>query len=361
MVKITDLLLGGSPCQGFSFAGKRLNFDDPRSKLFFDYVKALDELKPKYFLLENVKMKQGSQDVISSYLGVEPIEINSSLVSAQSRKRLYWTNIPNVTLPKDKNIKLIDIIDEDVSIDYKMKDNWAIWFKKNAQFQLKKKYSSLSKDKAITMTTRQYSCWSGTFVFVKTEEFAVSPKEAFDVLEQEVLNNNLVSFTDNKQTYYCSINKSSFSLHHKFLSPNSLNFKSHNKFYYISKDKLIGGYMRKLSPIECERLQTLPDNYTKSVSDAQRYKLLGNGWTVDVIAHILSFIPEKKLRNVVSLFDGISCGQAALKKEGISYERCLASEIDKNAIKVALDNFPNTVHLGDITTIDWAEVKSDFF
>src|SRR5574344_2950107 len=103
-----DLLIGGSPCQGFSFAGKQLNFSDPRSKLFFEYVKVLQKTKPKYFLLENVKMKQECQDVISRYLGVEPIEINSSLVSAQNRKRLYWTNIPNVTQPEDKCILLLD-------------------------------------------------------------------------------------------------------------------------------------------------------------------------------------------------------------------------------------------------------------
>ena len=105
-----DLLIGGSPCQGFSFAGKQLNFSDPRSKLFFEYVKVLQNVKPKYFLLENVKMKQEYQGIISSYLGVEPIEINSSLVSAQNRKRLYWTNIPNVTQPEDRGILLKDIV-----------------------------------------------------------------------------------------------------------------------------------------------------------------------------------------------------------------------------------------------------------
>lgn len=106
-----DILIGGSPCQGFSFAGKQLNFNDPRSKLFFEFVRALRETKPKYFLLENVVMKKEYQDVISSYLGVEPIEINSSLVSAQNRRRLYWTNIPNVSLPHDKNITLDDILE----------------------------------------------------------------------------------------------------------------------------------------------------------------------------------------------------------------------------------------------------------
>ena len=109
-----DLLIAGSPCQGFSFAGKQLNFDDPRSKLFFDFVEILKIKKPKYFLLENVKMKKEYQQVISSILGVEPIEINSNLVSAQNRKRLYWTNIRGITQPEDKGIYLKDILEHGV-------------------------------------------------------------------------------------------------------------------------------------------------------------------------------------------------------------------------------------------------------
>lgn len=107
-----DLVMGGSPCQGFSIAGKQLNFEDPRSKLFFEFWRAVKEVKPKYFLLENVKMKKEYQDIISEYLGVEPIEINSSLVSAQNRKRLYWTNIPGIDLPEDRGIMLKDIVHE---------------------------------------------------------------------------------------------------------------------------------------------------------------------------------------------------------------------------------------------------------
>jgi DNA (cytosine-5)-methyltransferase 3A len=105
-----DLLIGGSPCQGFSNAGKMLNFEDPRSKLFFEYVRLLKELKPKYFLLENVRMKQEWQDIISEHLGVYPIRINSRLVSAQLRDRYYWTNIP-CTKPKDRRIMLQDILE----------------------------------------------------------------------------------------------------------------------------------------------------------------------------------------------------------------------------------------------------------
>ena len=111
-----DLIIGGSPCQGFSFAGKQLNFDDPRSKLFFEFVRLKNELNPKYFLLENVVMKQEFQDVITEYLGVKPIKINSKLVSAQTRERLYWTNIPNVKEPEDCGITLSDIL-EDIGIN----------------------------------------------------------------------------------------------------------------------------------------------------------------------------------------------------------------------------------------------------
>ena len=106
-----DLLIGGSPCQGFSFAGKQLNFDDPRSKLFFEFVRLKNECNPTYFLLENVKMKKEFQDIISEQLGVKPILINSSLVSAQNRERLYWTNIPIQGLPDDKGLFLKDVIE----------------------------------------------------------------------------------------------------------------------------------------------------------------------------------------------------------------------------------------------------------
>jgi site-specific DNA-cytosine methylase len=112
-----DLLIGGSPCQGFSFSGKGLNFEDPRSKLFFEFVRLVKETKPRYFLLENVKMKKEHEQVITDYLGVEPIEINSSLVSAQNRVRLYWTNIPNIQQPEDKGIGLIDILEDDEKIN----------------------------------------------------------------------------------------------------------------------------------------------------------------------------------------------------------------------------------------------------
>ena len=136
-----DLLIGGSPCQGFSKSGNRLNFEDPRSKLFFEFVRILKEFKPKYFMLENVVMNKESRDIISKYLGVEPIEINSNLVSAQSRRRLYWTNIPNVTVPKDKGIVIRDILEDNGIADMVINQG-----KQLAKANIKKSHCLMARD-----------------------------------------------------------------------------------------------------------------------------------------------------------------------------------------------------------------------
>lgn len=137
-----DLLIGGSPCQGFSFAGKQLAFNDPRSKLFFEFVRLKNECNPTYFMLENVKMKKEFELIISKYLGVASIEVNSALLSAQNRKRCYWTNIANepygffgdmqctIPQPKDKNILLRDILEADVPDKYYLSDKAIKYFKK---------------------------------------------------------------------------------------------------------------------------------------------------------------------------------------------------------------------------------------
>lgn len=307
-----DLLIGGSPCQGFSFAGKQLNFEDPRSKLFFEFVRLLNECKPKYFLLENVKMKKEYQDVITEHLGVEPIEINSDLLSAQNRKRIYWTNIPGVAIPNDKGILLKDIVHENESIDTALNGNYAEWFAKNAEFQLKKKYCSLSPDKAITMTARQYASWNGNYWFEILSEYIVPFDKTLQILDKEVQRGKVGYFRKDSQAnrvYY--IHDKAITLtgeagggaakmgQYLFgcITPdriekrqNGQRFNDGKKFYTLTaQDKhgvLIEGYIRKLTPIECERLQTVPDNYSAIVSNSQRYKMLGNGWTVDVIAHI---------------------------------------------------------------------------
>jgi site-specific DNA-cytosine methylase len=209
-----DLLMGGSPCQGFSFAGKQLNFDDPRSALFFEFVRLLKECKPKYFLLENVRMKKEYQDIISEHLGVEPIMINSALVSAQNRVRLYWTNIPNITQPDDKNIVLKDILENGIATD-----------------------EMTTNKKSFCLTAR----YQGAVAWNSIE------RRQRTMVQVEIAND---------------ING------HDILTQDTM-------------------YYRKLTPLECERLQTVPDGYTEGVSNTQRYKMLGNGWTVEVIKHIL--------------------------------------------------------------------------
>jgi DNA-cytosine methyltransferase len=207
-----DLIIGGSPCQGFTFAGERLEFNDPRSKLFFEYARLIKEVQPKYFLLENVKMKKESEDVITRYLGVKPLVINSNIVSAQNRHRLYWTNIP-VTELENKNLLLKDIVRAEDFGNYKLS-------KKHHQ------------------------------AFLKSYKWK-----------------------------HCELNEKSKPLLASY-------YKQPPHCPYIKDDLSESGY-RMLSPVECERLQTLPDNYTEGISKTQRYKCIGNGWTVDVIAHIL--------------------------------------------------------------------------
>ena len=219
-----DLLIGGSPCQGFSFAGKQLNFDDPRSKLFFEFVRLKNEINPGFFILENVRMKQESQDIISKYLGVEPVRFNSSLVSAQNRQRLFWTNI-DFDLPDDKGIILADILENGITDRQKSHCLDANYFK----------------------------------------------------------GGNLKSYFEKRRR----------QLIFKEFLKDDWPLLDHAKSKYLSHLSF-----RKLTPLECERLQTVPDNYTNHVSNTQRYKMSGNGFTVDVIAHILKGLHKLIDRNL---------------------------------------------------------------
>jgi site-specific DNA-cytosine methylase len=222
-----DLLIGGSPCQGFSFAGKQLAFDDPRSRLFFTYVDILNHIKSVNpdvkFLLENVKMKKEYLQVISSQLGVEPVCINSALVSAQNRVRYYWANW-GFEQPEDKGVLLADIIENGVA----------------------------DRDKSFCIDANYYKGGNLKSYFEKNRRQLV-----FDKL--------------------CE------NLRHKSKTVRSGGRGSYERHEW---DSVCTCHCRKLTPIECERLQTVPDDYTAAVSNTQRYKMLGNGWTVDVIAHI---------------------------------------------------------------------------
>jgi len=226
-----DLLFGGSPCQDLSRAktdGDGLNGE--RSGLFWEFVRLLKETKPKYFLLENVVMKKEWADIISNELGVEPIEINSNLVSAQNRRRLYWTNIPNIEQPKDKGITLGDIIYDDT---YKVFTHERI--------PLTKKM------------TKNYVKWD------------ISGKQYWSQQDRAYF----------KEKKVCTLPKAN--------PANKLNI-------VLDYDNDI---YRRMHPIEVERCQNVPDDYTSGVSDNKRLEMLGNGWTVDVIAHIFSFLKEE--------------------------------------------------------------------
>ena len=216
-----DLLYGGSPCQSFSTMGlyregmgDNVGFEG-KSGLFWEYVRILKETKPKYFMLENVMMKKEWQNIITEALDVEPIKINSALVSHQRRNRLYWTNIPNIEQPKDLGLDFRDIIE--------------------------------------TMVDEKY------YLTERAVE-RVREKQGFDLVKEKA--------------------KCLFATYYK-------NNSNSREGQIVETD----GRLRRLTPTECEILQTVPIDYTKDVSETQRYKMLGNGWTVDVIAHIFKNIP----------------------------------------------------------------------
>jgi DNA (cytosine-5)-methyltransferase 3A len=272
-----DLLLGGSPCQGFSFAGKQLNFDDPRSKLFFEFVRLLNEIKPKYFLLENVNMKQEYQDVISEHLGVKPIRLNSALVSAQNRLRLYWTNIPVNSLPDDKGILLKDILEYGIENEYKepyVKLNGnvtgCVGYVGKSPKQATRIYSIDNKSQCLTALGGGQGGKTGLYQ-ISLCDYALSKKA------NDRANNNSRSraFKPNQE-------KSGALLANQYKQSTDSLYAILEPGFEDDKHKY-----RKLTPTECERLQTVPDGYTEGVSNTQRYKMLGNGWTVDVIVHLL--------------------------------------------------------------------------
>ena len=310
-----DLILAGSPCQGFSFAGKQLNFDDPRSKLFFEFIRIVNNIntrkaqlgKPQVkFLLENVRMKKESQDVITKALGVEPILINSALVSAQNRNRLYWTNIPNVTQPQDKGIVLSDIL-EDLPFDEPpnyLKGKWC----GRVRGDLVK---SVDDDKAHCLTA---SMWKGQIpTFVKSKKpiqvGVASDIKGYDIIKRVYSPQGKSPTLTTMQGGHREPKVAIGRIVNRRLDENgtrkddqlqlpftrqlevSADTKS-NCLTTVQKDNVVvsENLYRKLTPLECERLQTLPDNYTEGVSKTQRYKMIGNGWTVDVITHILKEI-----------------------------------------------------------------------
>jgi len=327
-----DILVGGSPCQGFSFAGDQLAFDDPRSALFFEFVRLLKECKPKYFLLENVRMKKEFLDVITEQLGVEPIFINSSLVSAQNRQRYYWTNIPNVQQPEDRGIVLKDILDHNHG-ENPVKDT-----------ERNRRHYRTPDEKSLCMTATMYK-GAGNNGMTLVPDTANLPEKA-DVLKANYYKSSRANFENDKKKgnkfsatgvpqkpiqVGTAVDLKGFDIIKRVYSPEGKSptlttmqgghrqpkvvtgawrgrynedgsttqklelrkDEKTNALTTVQKDNVLTKdevYWRKLTPLECERLQTVPDNYTEGVSNTQRYKMLGNGWTIEVIKHIFKNI-----------------------------------------------------------------------
>jgi DNA (cytosine-5)-methyltransferase 3A len=278
-----DLLIGGSPCQGFSFAGKQLNFNDPRSALFFEYVRALKELKPKWFLLENVRMKKEFENVISEQLGVMPILINSSLVSAQNRNRLYWTNISGATQPEDKKIYLKDIIEELPINPVLLSDST---YKRFKGYGVKILTGDELKARCLSAMEYVKNGKQGNYLLI-------NPKYFKGTTIEHLLNkrrSEVVHEPSDKPIRLGALSKSMDSrVYHE--SGKSICISAQGGGWGAKTGLYHDDYcIRKLTPLECKRLQTVPDDYRMNVSNTQAYKMLGNGWTVDVIAHIFKNI-----------------------------------------------------------------------
>lgn len=255
-----DLILGGSPCQGFSNNGKGLNFNDSRSKLFFDFVNILNWVrevnnKNVKFLLENVKMKKEWEDIITQYVKVRPIEINSKLLTAQNRPRLYWSNIDNIDIPKDAGIELINILDKNVKFDFI-------------------NHEGLKICKSISENSRNLIYRVDNEVRIKQ-----ATKQGY-IVANEGDGINL--------SFPCSLSRRGRVIKGK---SNCLD-TSCNICVYIDNS------IRRFTINELEKLQGLPIGYTNHVSDRSRIKAIGNGWTIDVIEHILRNLVDTEVVKV---------------------------------------------------------------
>jgi len=327
-----DLLIGGSPCQSFSFAGNRngmttscseeiytldryleLKQDgfqfEGESYLFWEYMRILTDIR-KYnpdvlFLLENVEMGAKWERVLSEAIGIYGVHINSALVSAQNRKRIYWTNIrvreeglfgelhSDIPQPEDRGILLKDILEDEVDEKYYLSDKMLNYLNKNSELQKENgngfKFTPFYEFdiKSKTITNKEGGRMDDNFIVAMRGR---NPDNPSDRTAGAPTKQRLEPSTSGKTNTLTSVQKDNLVIQLK-----QINDRDHLEISNISPR------IRRLTPVECERLQTVEDNFTSCVSDTQRYKMLGNGWTIDVIAHIFSFINNNRLLAVRAL------------------------------------------------------------
>jgi len=282
-----DLLIGGSPCQGFSTAGKQkgsstsegvdvtslsqylelkeLGFEfDGQSYLFWEYVRVWKIVKPKYFFLENVRVNKKWLPMFNEAMGVEPVEINSALLSAQNRVRYYWTNIPNVTQPDDNGIILKDILEEVVLDKFALSDSAINYMDRERNGKPRWEYHRNDiNNKSSTIVAVSYKGVPYGVIGIPNDSLTKDGKAY------------ALTASYGGAVAWNSIKRRQRSM---------VSDKETNE---VAPNNVDGVRYRKLTPVECERLQTVPDNYTSCVSNSQRYKMIGNGFTIDVVAHIL--------------------------------------------------------------------------
>ena len=331
-----DLLIGGSPCQSFSFAGKRKGMAttdeqeiltlehylqlkaegyefEGQSYLFWEFMRLLYEVKPKYFLLENVEMGEKWEGVLTQAIGVHALHINSALVSAQNRKRIYFTNIGMesaglfgypvsiIEKPKDKKILLKDILESEVDEKYFLSERMINSFeiKTDKYKQLGGGFAfkpSEGESKSRTLTNPAKNRMDETYIKEASQLIVHNTMPRSSTTGKGVTGH--LSRNDGKTYCLDTGNTNAVEIKAIMLGRSESWGMPENgggKSYTLCKEQPHGikynnSRIRRLTPIECERLQTVKDNYTNYVSDSQRYKMLGNGWTIEVISHIFKYI-----------------------------------------------------------------------
>ena len=403
------LLIGGSPCTHWSIAQTKNRETEASGigwELFLNYRIARDKYKPDFFLYENNKsMSPVIRAQITAELGVEPVLINSALVSAQNRQRLYWAGKRNpdgtyrqvpVELPEDRGILLRDILETGVAWSEKSYCITATEAKGSNPQQTLTKHrrtmvaepiivNGMESGKARTVDAHMGKLESNLVPRInnpnpaKQQYDCIAEPVRIGTIESKAKNTDFdsqqyrVYSPDGKSVTLCGNGGGLGAKTGLYATPvGGLDGKAwtvyevrdgfitiKGKRYPI---KLRDGFyiIRKLTVRECMRLQTVPEEYVFPVSDSQAYKMLGNGWTVDVIAHIMSHFTglTEEAVEVLSMYDGMSCGHIALDKLGVQpwLLRYYATEIDKYAIQTTQHNFPDTVQLGDAFQVrndDW--------